>query len=326
MKYAILGIAMLGMSGALAAGEPTISEMIVEAKAMSVKPDKTGRVNPNQTIKDSLFVQKMKRGVEVELGKRDHEYKRTHNFRNRARLWYEIGRYKQALGHMLQACRNERDGHTVIGLNHMSLARTYMMMGQGELAKAAYEEASKRVVDEHRLRDLKRLKDWMENFEKSKTEAEKLETKAAQDPKDAKSRWRLVELYDRAYPRRLDRFVLLMKFKELYPEHKRVKRGDCDWELTDALWHFGLRTEAMERAKKHLVTYAKHRRTTYGDAMLRVGRWHHELGQYASALRCYLEVQDKYPKHWSNRRNKVTGFTWLGGRIISAKKALRGGR
>ncbi len=325
MRYAVLAVVMLVPCGGLVAGEPSINEMLSEAREMSVKVDKTGRVNPNQAIKDSLFVQRMKRGLEVELGKRDHEYKRTHNHRDRARLWYEIGRYKEALGHILQACRNERDWGTTSGRNHMALARIYMMMSQNELAKGAYEEAAKRVVDERRLRDVERLKEWMAKFEENKAEAEKLETKAAQDPKDAEARWRLVELYNRAYPRRLDRFVLLMKFKELYPEHERVKNGDCDWELAAALWHFGLRSEAMELAKKHVETYPKARRSTYGDATLRLGGWYHQLGQHALALECYAEVQQKYPKHWSNKKDDE-GLTWLGSRIVAATKALRGER
>lgn len=324
MKHMFWFAVLAVFSGGALGAEPGINEMLKDAREMAVKPDKTGRVNPNAATKDSLFVQKMKRGVEVNLGKRDHEYKRNRNYRDRARLYYEIGRYKIALQYMLLACRNERDYRTRNGDNHQSLARIYTMMGQKELAKGAFDEASKRTFDEHRMRRLKDLQTWAKEFDGKKAEAEKLEAKAAQDPKDADSRWRLVELYDHAYPRPLDRFVLLMKFKEMFPEHKGVKEGNCDWELAEALWHFGMRNEALELAKVFAEKFPKHRRTTYGDATLRLGGWYHDTGQYASALKCYLEVQEKYQKHWVNRVNDE-GRSWLGGRIYYAKKALQEG-
>jgi tetratricopeptide (TPR) repeat protein len=320
-------VVLLGLIFAAAAvgAEPSIKEMLAEAKKMSLKPDKTGRVNPNQLVKDSAYIIKMKRRLEVELGKRDHEYRRRNNYRDRGRLWYEIGRYKQALTHALMACRNERDWHTRNGLTHMGLTKLYTMMGQKDLAKKAYEEASGRVRDEHRLRDLNRLKDWMKNFDERKAEAEKLEAKAATDLKDAKSRWQLVELYDYSYPRALDRFVLLLKYKELYPEDKRVTRGECDWELGEALWHFGIRDEALKLAKEFQEKYPKDRRTKGGDAMLRLGGYYHGTGQYAQALQCYVALQEKFTKHWVNRR-RDDGSTWIGGRIIDTRRALRGER
>jgi tetratricopeptide (TPR) repeat protein len=297
--------------------------MFEESRKMAARPTagKPARGQEPKPGEDSAYVKWVKRNIEKELGKRDEYYRRRRDHLRRGELRFDIGRYEDALTHLLEACRGTRDdgGHC-----HMRLAALYAMMGKKDLCKSAVEEASGRVTEVGQLSRLERFKKWLAAVDENRAKAQRLKTGIAADEKDADGRWQLLELYARAYPRPLDRLMLLVEFKERYPRDRRVTGGDCDWRLADSLWDFGLRGEALKLAKAHREKYPGHRSSKRGDATLRLGRWCHHLGSYAEALKCYEEMQAKYPKHWVNEPGD-DGTTWLQHRLVDVRNR-QGGR
>jgi tetratricopeptide (TPR) repeat protein len=316
----------LALAFSAAAGEPTINEMLSDARKMAVKPGEAPKmVEPDKVVKDDAFIEKMKLRLPGEAGKLDHDMHRRHDHMGRARLWFDIHRYKNALGHALMGVKNERDWHVRHGLAHGQLAQIYMMMGHKELAEKAAVEFRKRTSEPWMLDRHKRLVEWMEKFPKNKEEVEKLREKAASDAKDTRSRKRLLDLYRRDYPRRLDEFTGLLKYRQMYPEDKFVTSGECEWRLMDVMWRFGIYDEGLELAKAFREKYPKHGSTTYGEATYRLGRYYERLGQTAQALECYKEVGAKYPKHHANRRRDDRP-SHIQRKIFELTKAMEGRR
>ncbi len=303
MRTVLTAVPFLVLPLGALAGEPTIAAMLKEAKAMAVKPGETPQPGIPDA-KDSAYVTGMKALLERQLGKMVYVMRQRRDHRGQGRAYFDIQRYREALQQFTQVTKNERDWHVRHGFAHNDLAKVYMMLDQKERAESAAGEFKKRVSEPWMLDRYNRLKGWMDKFDKHKAEVEKLLAKAAADPKDAESRWRLLDLYRYDYPRKLDEFVGLMKFREAYPKHKAVAGGECEWRLMEVMWRFGIRDEALKLAEKFREAYLKHRSTTYGDASYRLGGYYESYKRYAQALECYKEVGAKYPKHWANRRRE----------------------
>jgi tetratricopeptide (TPR) repeat protein len=326
MRLAVTMLTLVGMSLAAAAGEPTISEMLKEAEAMAVKPPEPGQPGAVDTgLKDSDYVKKMKNRLETELFSMVTSMKQRNDSHGLGYVYFDIQRYQDALGYFTNQLRNERDWRVERGYAHGDLAKVYTVLGQEKLAKDAAEEFGKRVSDPHMLDQQKRLVTWMEKFEGNKAAAEKLIQKAAADPKDADSRWRLLDMYRYDYPRKLDEMVGLMRFREAYPDHRQVKSGECEWRLMEAFWRFGIRDEALKLAEAFRQRYPEHGCTTGGEASFRLGGYYEGLQRYAQALECYKDVGARYPKHWSQRK-KNDEPSYIERKIFDMTKADSGRR
>ncbi len=195
------------------AGEPSINEMLTEAKEMSSapepEPDKPG--DPNAVVEDDDFIRGIKARLPRELFTLDKSY--GNDIRRRAELYFDLQKYREALEHYTRYTRG-RGWHVENGFAHGGLARLYMMMGQKKLAEDAAEEFKRRIQDPRLLGHHERLANWLKAFPEKEAEVKKLQGKAAADPKDAASRWRLLDLYRYDYPRRLDELIGLMKFRQ----------------------------------------------------------------------------------------------------------------
>ena len=320
---AVIGLVL---AAAAAGGEPTIKVMLKEAEAMAVKPPEPGRPGgPDAGAQDSAYIKQMKSRLETELFTMVNGMRQRGDLRAMGELYADIQRFEEALGHYTNLLKNERDWHVEHGLAHGALARTYTLLGQPKLAKEAAEEFGKRVTEPWMLDQQKRLLEWMEKYDEHKAAAEKLVQKASGDPKDAASRWRLLDMYRHDYPRRLDEMVDLMRFRENYPEHASVKSGECDWRLMESFWRFGIRDEALKIAEGFRQKFPEHGCSTGGEACFRLGNYYEGLQRYAQALECYREVGAKFPKHWSHRK-KDDEPSHIERKIVDMTRAASGRR
>jgi len=302
LRCLLTTVSLLLLAVLARAGEPTIAEMLEDATAMVQKPsEKPKETDPAKAVADSDYVKLMKKRLEMELGKRERNFRQRREYRRIGNIFFDIQQYEKATQYLHQGTKNQRDWHTQQGMTHLALARAYTMLGHKKLAEKAVADADSRAGRPWSVARVQRHKDWAKRLPKHKEQVEKLRPKAAANPKDAKSRWRLLDLYRRDYPSRLDEFVGLMQFRELYPKHRQVTVGECDWRLMAILWHFGIRDEAFKMAKEFREKYPKHGCTTGGEAVWRQGNYHEALGERAKARECYLEVRSKFPKHWTNR-------------------------
>ncbi|MHC4916972.1 MAG: hypothetical protein ACYTGB_15940, partial [Planctomycetota bacterium] len=157
------------LCAAAAGGEPTINEMLTEAKEMSTAPgpEVAKPTDPHAAVEDDDFIRGIKARLPRELFKLDKSYGR--DVRRRSYLYFDIQKYREALEHFNRYTRG-RSWHAENGYAHAGLARLYMMMDQKKLAEDAAAESKRRIQDPRHMGQHDRLVSWMKAFPEKKAE------------------------------------------------------------------------------------------------------------------------------------------------------------
>ncbi|HOX07695.1 MAG TPA: tetratricopeptide repeat protein [Planctomycetota bacterium] len=297
---AALAAALLGLSGFAGAGEPTISEMLQEATARSQKAP--AETTPTAPGAESEYLRNMKARLEAEANRRFKD--RRGDMIGLGDLYFDIQNFDAAMANWNSAVQKlPNDWQVRAGYVHQRLCRLYTMKGQKELAAQMLEESTTRAPNPGVMHHVDRLKTWAKEFPLSEESGKDLKAavgKAGVSDKDAENRWKLLLLYREAYPMRLDEFVELIKFIDLYPKDQRVAvSGEADWRLMELMMTFGINDEAMRLAEQFRAKFPKSGLTSGGEACWRLGDWSGRLGRPADALTYYRELREKYPKHWA---------------------------
>jgi tetratricopeptide (TPR) repeat protein len=327
-----LAALVLAVPPAAAAAEPTIEEMLREATKMAVKPGAPTPANPETPLADSDYVRAMKARLELELGRQAAECQRRGDNGGLGDIFYNVQQWEKAVEAYNTAVeRNSpRDWRVQNGGVHLRMACTLFMMGKPEPAGKAIDEALTRAAerkDRWTYGYAEQAKKWGEKLPELQEEKKKLLEKAAADPKDANSRWKLLDMYradvdHNGLQRKLDEFTGLMQFRELYPEDKRVADGECDWRLMDVFWNYGIRDEALRMSEKFLEKFPKHGACSpkSGDVLWRLAHYYEGLGRPTDELATLKELHDK----WTESRFTAGGETsWKLGQVCEGLKAYR---
>lgn len=324
-RTALPVLAVLVLAGAAsAAGEPTIEEMLREATRMAIKPGLPP--NPDAAIRDSDYVRTMKARLEAEMGRRAGEFQRQGNNIGVGDVYFDVQKFDRAAEAYGAAVeRNAQDWHVMHGGIHERMGRALFLLGKPEPAGKALEEAGSRAAGRGNrwvFERVEQVRKWGERLPEIQDQARQLREKAAANPKDADSRWKLLDMYRGELPLKLDEFTGLMQFRELYPEDSRVTVGECDWRLMDVLWYFGIRDEALRMCEKFLEKFPKHGACApkSGEVLWRLGHYYEGLGRTQEAALTFRKLHDE----WAESPHVTNGeCSWKLGQVCEGLKYWR---
>jgi tetratricopeptide (TPR) repeat protein len=288
--------------GGAGAAEPTIEEMLKEARAMAAKEGPATGPASGEQLPESEYLKNMKARLQYEVDQRARNFDKRRDSVGMGDLCFDLQQFDKALAAWSAAVQKpSNDWQIQGGYVHQRLTRLYTLLGQNELGTQALEEASKRMPGPWAVHDIDRLKGWLKDYPAHDEELKDLKAKVAADPKDANSRWKLLLLYREDVPMRLDEFVGLMQFRDLYPTDPRVTTtGECEWRLMELMMHFGITDEGLKMAEKFREKFPKSGISTNGDATFRLGEYYTWLARPQDAINQYKELREKYPKHWAS--------------------------
>jgi tetratricopeptide (TPR) repeat protein len=311
----------------VSAGELSIDAMLKKTEKMALedkKPGDPGNVNAlAEEEKDNEYLSKTLKVLDTKLGREAFEARKKKDFNLLTKLYFDIHRYKEALGYNQQLLANQEHPLVRNGSAYEFNSRVCAMLGEMEAAHKASDQFADRVTRKWELSRSESLKKWLKALPKIKAEVEKQQRKVNENPQNGKSRWRLIDLYHRNWPRKLDELKSLILFRDAFPKSDMVKGGECQWRLIEVLWHFKIQDEALEMIANFRKAYPKHWAVKRGEDIFRLGRYYERLGQLEKAITNLEQVMRNYPKHWSNSR-KDRDATWMEEYLLRLKRQLQG--
>ncbi len=319
----LFGLIVCGVS----AGELSIDAMLKTTEKMALKEKETGGAAKVNALadeeKENEYLSKTLKLLDAKLGHEAFDARKKKDFNLLTKLYFDIHRYKEALQYNQELLANQEHRLVRNGSAYEYKARVCAMLGEMVAAHKASDQFADRVTQKWELSRSERLKKWLKSLPEIKAKVEKYQSKVNENPKNSKSRWELIELYNRNWPRKLDELKSLILFRDAFPESDQVKGGECQWRLIDVLWHFKIQDEALEMTVNFRKKYPKHWAVERGEDLFRLGMYYDRLGEVEKAIKNLEQVMRNYPKHWSNSR-RDNDATWLEERLLRLKRKLRG--
>lgn len=263
----------------LAPRKPAVAEEDVPA---SLKAEREGLVKGIEAFHGRLYRERNR----LELGD----------------LYADVAKYEKALEAYAEMRKHDwRHWSVQSGDIDLRVARARGLQGETEEALDLAEKVRGRTEEEWVLRRARQTLELLKGMPEARESEKKALEKLKENPKDADAQWSLCELYRRPIPWKYEEVRRLLAMRALFPEHDRVKGGECEWRLSEGYWHFGMRDEALALVKGFTEKYPKHWATENGEARWRLAEYLYRLERFAEAEALYEGFVDKFPEHWASR-------------------------